>query len=167
MKSILTLFALTFIINAPILNSNEFKVDKISYQTNFGYYENYGSNESGSSTNFDVHLMSVEKDMMDKKFDYVLLDINSLDGEKISSGVYNFSNSKNKDFKALTFNSASVLIDYDANNHSGTVFFAVNGKVEVKKKKGKYTLKYELLLEDNTKVTGYYEGPLTAWDQGI
>ncbi|MEM1406720.1 MAG: hypothetical protein AAGG59_08100, partial [Bacteroidota bacterium] len=66
--------------------------------------------------------------------------------------------------QSFTFNSASVLINYDANTYSGDVYFAIDGTVEVKKKKDTYTLSYDLLLENGKVVTGNYKGSLKAWN---
>lgn len=146
------------------IKNNEFKFDEVAYGTGYGYFESYGLDQTGTSENYDVHLMSVPKENMTHTFDYILLDLNSDNSGNVSAGEYKFLNSDDKAIQSFTFNSASVLINYDANTYSGDVYFAIDGTVEVKKKKDTYTLSYDLLLENGKVVTGNYKGSLKAWN---
>ncbi|MEM9299831.1 MAG: hypothetical protein AAF149_10915 [Bacteroidota bacterium] len=164
MKILSFLLTLSFSLYSSEPKNNEFKFDEVAYGTGYGYFESYGLDRTGNSENYDVHLMSVPKEEMTNKFDYILLDLNSDNSGNVSTGVYKFLASDNKAIQNFTFNSASVLINYDVNTYSGDVYFAIDGTVEVKKKKDTYTLSYDLLLENGKVVTGNYEGSLKDWN---
>ncbi|MEM8567575.1 MAG: hypothetical protein AAGF85_14030 [Bacteroidota bacterium] len=167
MKSTSLLFIFGLSLNFSSSEFNKFQFGEVDYTTSHGYYESYGSDDSGASVNYDIHLMSVAKESMHERFDYVLLDLNSDDSGEVAIGNYSYSDTENKNIESFTFNSASVLINYDANSYSGDVYFAIDGKLEIGKNGEKYTLEYELLLENGKVVTGFYEGNLMPWDQGI
>lgn len=162
MKIMSIVLVLSFGFTTASKKLNQFKLDQTTYQTNHGYIENYGPDQSGTSINYDVHLISVPKEEMSENINYILIDINSNKDGMISSGKYVFDN-ENDELKSFTFNSASVLIDYNTDDHSGQVYFAVDGNVDIKKKKNSYAMTYNFTLENGKKVNGTFEGPLELW----
>lgn len=164
MKILSFLIILGTSLGFPPKKNNEFKFNDVAYRTSFGYYESYGPDQTGNSENYDVHLMSVPKENMSTNFDYILLDLNSDNSGKVSTGTYKYYASDSKDIQSYTFNSASVLINYDANTYSGDVYFAIDGTIDVKKKKDVYMISYDLLLENGKEVSGFYQGSLTNWN---
>ena len=158
---ILSLFA----FNSP--SSNKFVLEETTYSTKHGYLESYGKDETGLIENYDVHLVSAPLETHTEDLNYILLDINTLSNGKLEAGIYNYEEPTSKKRENFTFNSASVLINYNLKTYTGQVYSSIDGTIEVQPQKDQYLIKYDLLLENGKEVIGTFFGKLEDWDQGM
>ncbi|MBE0638179.1 MAG: hypothetical protein IH598_06655 [Bacteroidales bacterium] len=139
----------------------------LEYDMDKGIIEFYGLvNTNPASYNFDVILLSpgVEYNGEDPtgQGHAILWEMFSSSSTDLVPGTYSFD--ANETYNANTFDYSIALIDFDMTNGSGTYVFITGGTVTIEKSGSTYTITADCNTSDNKKITGYYKGNLTFYD---
>lgn len=164
------IFLTSFIVLLSSFNlryAKQFMIDNVTYHTDHGYIQSYGLDESGLIENFDVHLASDPLTQNNEAVNYILLDLNTSNTGKLESGLYRYEHPTSKTRSSFTFNSVSLLINFNTETYSGQVHYAIDGLIQVKDINDQFLIQYELLMENGKEVIGEYYGQLQKWDQGM
>ena len=131
--------------------TNKFTYNSKAYETPKGYLDKWGVNSDNESADFDVTLCSssvnysVELDEYSGTGHTVYIDLNSPSLTELAPGTYTYDtsyySSDTATRKANTFVDASVAVDYDFDNDTGTEYYtgySSTGTVTIKKTDSTY-----------------------------
>ena len=151
----------------PKMNpEGSFTVNGEAFNLDFGYKEDFGSNDNGSF-DVDVYLSSEAIDLNTdgeslSNISVVYLDLNTNQRNELQTGTYTYGDERDELVMVDASVGANISTDANGDVISGTLYIIVDGSVTITQSGDNYTISFTLTSTEGTTITGSYTGTISA-----